>query len=61
MLTDAANWAPRIAQGLDTLRQHAIEGYSGENGYMPPKGGRLDLSDEEVYAAIDYMLSEVPE
>jgi len=61
MLTDAANWAPRIAQGLDTLRQHAIEGYSGTNGYMPPKGGRLDLSDEEVYAAIDYMLSEVPE
>ena len=61
MLADAANWAPRIAQGLDTLRQHAIEGYSGESGYVPPKGGRLDLADEEVYAAIDYMLSEVPE
>lgn len=61
MLSDAENWAPRIAQGPDTLRQHAIEGYQGANGYMPPKGGRLDLSDEEVYAAIDYMLSELPQ
>ena len=58
MLTDAANWAPRIDQGLDTLRQHAIEGYTGSAGYMPPKGGRLDLSDEEIYAAIDYMVGE---
>ena len=61
MLTDAENWAPRIAQGLDTLRSHAIEGYTGNAGYMPPKGGRLDLSDEEIYGAIDYMLSEVPQ
>ena len=61
MLTDTAAWAPRIDQGLDILRQHAIEGYTGANGYMPPKGGRLDLSDEEVYAAIDYMLAEVPQ
>lgn len=61
MLSDGENWAPRIAQGMDQLRQHAIEGYTGANGYMPPKGGRLDLSDEEVYGAIDYMLSEVPQ
>ena len=60
MLTDSANWAPRIEQGLDTLRQHAVEGYTGQAGYMPPKGGRLDLSDEEVHGAIDYMLAEVP-
>lgn len=61
MLTDGANWEPRIAQGLDTLRQHAVEGYTGTMGYMPPKGGRLDLSDEEIYGAIDYMLGEVPQ
>lgn len=61
MLTDAVNWAPRIAQGIETLRLHAIEGYTGNAGYMPPKGGRLDLSDEEINAAIDYMISEVPE
>lgn len=58
-LADSGSWAPRIEQGLDTLRQHAIEGYTGEAGYMPPKGGRLDLSDEEIHAAIDYMLGEV--
>ncbi len=59
-LTDSANWEPRIAQGLDTLRIHAIEGYTGQAGYMPPKGARLDLSDQEVYDAVDYMLSEIP-
>ena len=60
MLTDAANWAPRIAQGVDTLRDHAINGYAGPGGgYMPPKGGRLDLSDDEISGAIDYMLSEI--
>ncbi|MEM9208479.1 MAG: c-type cytochrome [Pseudomonadota bacterium] len=61
MLTDAENWAPRIAQGLETLRSHAIQGYNGSAGYMPPKGGRLDLSDDEIYAAIDYMIGEVPQ
>lgn len=61
MLTDAAAWAPRIEQGIETLRTHAVEGYQGEQGYMPPKGGRLDLSDEEVYAAVDYMLEQLPE
>ena len=60
-LADAANWEPRIAQGMDTLRVHAVEGYTGQAGYMPPKGGRLDLSDQEVYDAIDYMLGELPQ
>lgn len=60
MLTDSANWAPRIDQGMDTLRQHAIEGYTGAAGYMPPKGGRLDLSDDEIYGAIDFMLEQIP-
>lgn len=58
MITDAQNWAARIAQGTDLLYQHAIEGYTGQSGYMPPKGARLDLSDEEVTGAVDYMLSE---
>ena len=59
MLTDAANWESRIAQGTDTLYDHAINGYQGEVGYMPPKGGRMDLSDEEIQASVDYMVSEV--
>jgi cytochrome c5 len=55
---DAAAWVERIAQGSDVLRQHAIEGFSGSSGFMPPKGGRVDLSDDEVAAAVDYMVSE---
>lgn len=54
----AEDWGPRIAQGLDVLTQHAIDGYQGSTGFMPPKGGRLDLSDEEVHAAVEYMASE---
>ncbi len=54
----AEAWAPRIAQGMDTLTKHAIEGYSGSAGYMPAKGGRVDLSDDEVAAAVEYMAAE---
>jgi len=46
------------AQGTDTLKQHALQGFSGGLGYMPPKGGRADLSDAEIEAAVDYMVSE---
>ena len=53
---DAAAWADRITQGAETLHEHAIQGYQGDAGYMPPKGGRADLSDEEVIAAVDYMV-----
>lgn len=55
---DAASWTERIGQGNDTLYLHAIEGYTGSSGFMPPKGGRLDLSDEEVQGAVDFMTSE---
>lgn len=55
---DAAVWAPRIAQGKDTLYVHAIEGYTGQAGYMPAKGARMDLSDGEVRDAVDYMVSQ---
>lgn len=58
IITDAAAWESRIAQGIDTLRQHAVEGYTGSAGYMPPKGGRMDLLDEEVYAAVEFMISQ---
>ncbi len=55
---DAAQWADRIAQGMDLLTQHAIEGYTGPAGYMPAKGGRVDLSDDEVARAVEYMVDE---
>ncbi len=55
---DAALWAPRIAQGREIIDAHVLEGYQGADGYMPPKGGRIDLSDEEIIAAVDYMLEQ---
>jgi cytochrome c5 len=55
---DRALWAPRIAQGTATLYKHAIEGYTGETGVMPPKGGRLDLSDELIRAGVDHMIEK---
>ena len=58
VLGNAEVWAPRIEQGLDVLKEHAIKGYQGSAGYMPAKGGRTDLSDEEVANAVDYMVSE---
>jgi cytochrome c5 len=57
-LGDRANWAPRIAQGRDTLYLHAIAGYTGTAGVMPAKGGRTDLSDDLVKASVDYMVSQ---
>jgi cytochrome c5 len=59
VLGDAAAWTDRIAQGIDVLKDHAINGFTGSAGFMPAKGGRVDLSDEEVAAAVDYMVEAV--
>lgn len=53
---DKADWEPRIAQGNDVLVKHAIEGFTGSKGQMPPKGGATALSDDEVKAGVDYMV-----
>jgi cytochrome c5 len=53
-LGDKAAWAERIKQGNDVLYEHAIKGFQGKAGFMPPKGGS-SASDEEVKAAVDYM------
>ena len=45
------DWAPRIAQGYDTLVKHAIEGIR----QMPARGGDSDLSDLEVARAVAFM------
>jgi len=55
---DKAAWAPRIAQGMDTLHTHAIKGFQGKAGMMPPKGGNMSAKDEDVKAAVDYMVSQ---
>lgn len=55
----ASEWDIRIAQGEDTLLLHAIEGYMGENGLMPAKGGRADLTDEQVKVTVDFMTANL--
>jgi len=54
---DKAAWAPRIAEGLPTLHQHALHGFQGKSGVMPAKGGNTALSDAAVQAAVDYMVA----
>jgi cytochrome c5 len=58
VIGDAEAWAPRIAKGLEVLEDHAINGFTGDAGAMPPKGGRVDLSDEEIRAAVEYMVEQ---
>ncbi len=55
---DVAAWAPRLEQGMEVLIRHSIEGFTGDAGFMPPKGGRVDLSDEEVIGATEYMIEQ---
>ena len=55
---DKDDWGPRIAQGKETLYKHAIEGYTGAKGMMPPRGGGAKLSDDEVKAAVDFMADQ---
>ncbi|CAG0910912.1 unnamed protein product [Cyprideis torosa] len=52
-LGDIEAWAPRIAAGNDAMYHSAIAG----KGAMPPKGGRIDVSDEVIRNTVDYMVS----
>ena len=61
VFADAAAWSGRVPQGMDTLTEHVIDGFQGGTGVMPPKGGRLDLSDDEVRAAVQYMVDALGE
>lgn len=54
---NADEWRHRVIKDKETLYDHAINGFFGpDDAMMPPKGGNDDLSDEEVKAAVDYML-----
>ncbi len=48
---EAAAWTDRMAGGIDALVTSAING----KGAMPPRGGRADLSDEQVKATVEFM------
>jgi cytochrome c5 len=54
-LGDAAAWEPRIAQGTEVLYTHALNGFNA----MPPKGGNVSLSDDDVKGVVIFMLSTV--
>jgi cytochrome c5 len=59
-LGDKADWGPRLAKGADALYKSAIEGRNNitPGKVMPAKGGNPALSDAEVKAAVDYMMSK---
>jgi|TARA_B100000929_G_C15362671_1_gene371522 cytochrome c5 len=54
-INNAADWEERLAQGMDTVLKHAVEGFNA----MPPKGTCSDCSEEEIQAAIDYMTKDI--
>ena len=54
-LGDVEMWQPRLAQGVEALYDHAINGFNT----MPAKGGNVSLSDDDVRAAVDHMLNSV--
>jgi cytochrome c5 len=56
---DKAAWVVRIEKGLDTLYDNAIKGFMGDMGMMPAKGGNPALSDDDVKAAVDYIVQSV--
>ena len=56
---DKAAWAPRVAEGIDTLVKHAIEGFTGKTGIMPAKGGNPSLTDAQVKATVSWMVDQV--
>jgi cytochrome c5 len=53
---DKGAWAPRVAQGANVLYEHAVKGFQGKAGVMPPKGGS-SAPDADVKAAVDYMVA----
>ncbi|WP_201769904.1 c-type cytochrome [Actibacterium mucosum] len=56
-VTSEKDWAPRIAKGINTLNTHAIDGFIGPKyTQMPAKGGNPDLSDDDVRAAVAFMV-----
>ena len=55
-LGDATAWAERIAKGMDALHDAGINGVPGTG--MMAKGGCMNCSDQEVMAAVDYMVEQ---
>lgn len=54
-----AEWTARIAQGMETLVRHSIDGFQGEQGIMPPRGGNPSLTDAQVEASVAWMVDNL--
>jgi len=54
VLGDADAWAPRIEKGMDTLIDHAINGFNA----MPAKGGCGSCTDDEIVASVEHMVEQ---
>jgi cytochrome c5 len=52
---DKAAWGPRIAAGREALVKSVIEG----KGAMDPRAGKPELTDDEIRAAVDYLVGLV--
>jgi len=60
LVRDKAAWKPRLARGKDALYKSALGGLTGPKGtQMPPRGGNDKLTDDQVRAAVDYMMAIV--
>ncbi len=57
-LGDREAWKPRIGRGMEALIERALTGYQGRGGMMPARGGNPTLSDEEVAAAVVFMVDK---
>ena len=51
---DKAAWAPRIAQGVDTLTASVMTGKKP----MPPKGGNASATEDDLRAAFEHIISQ---
>ena len=52
---DKAAWSDRIAKGTDALYSAGVNGVPGTG--MIAKGGCMNCSDEEIHAAVDFMVA----
>lgn len=56
---DKPQWRKRLEKGQPAMYDSALKGRVTANAEMPPRGGNPNLTDEEVRAAVDYMLAIV--
>ncbi len=52
-LADVEAWQPRLAQGIEVLYEHSLVGFLA----MPPKGGFMNIPDDQIKLAVDYMVA----